>query len=211
MTLDEMRTEVATRLNEDITALKYWTLQDIDNALNAGYENISDASEWYEVLLALPLSSRRGYYDLRGFPITVLSVRHAYNMQTQRWMTPTSVRDLDKVYRQWEHVQGASDRYFIRGLNLLGVWPRSPQDSGQIRLGVTSFPPRLVNTYDVPGFDSDFHWGLVDYAVYELKSDDREKDVALGFYAKYLETEMKLKERVRTRQSLDKLHSLGQP
>jgi hypothetical protein len=204
-----MEVEVLTRLDEDPDNPKFWTIEDVDKAINRGYECISEATEWYETIVGIPLTARRLYYDLRGFKVQPLVIRHLYNLQTQRWLNPGSVRELDTHYRHWQHLVGSPEMFFIRGMHHLALWPMFTSDGERIRVSMTAIPPRLVRGPDTPGFDEDLHFALVNYALYRLRALRREPKTALNHYAEYLVDEKTLAERVKTRQDHDKLQYLG--
>ena len=212
MTLAEMRTEVFRRLNENSVSPDFWTQSDVDEALNDGLEEISDASEWYERHASIPILNQRPYYDLRTNlgDDTILSPGRALNVQTNRWLEPTYVRDLDyHTYRRWENITtGQTERMFLRGLWWLGFFPQNGSDSGFIRFWYTSLPPTLVNTYDEPGFPREFHLGLVEYALGDLLGQEGETKKAMKFWAAYQGYEAGLMAFADKRQSKDRLQAL---
>jgi hypothetical protein len=116
MNFSEMKTEVFRRLDESSSSPVFWTSADIEEALNEGYQEISDATEWYETYDIVSLLSGLTYYDLRFYlGDTFLSPRRAQNQTTERWLTPSHVRDLDfQTYTQWEIVSGEPTRIVMQ-------------------------------------------------------------------------------------------------
>lgn len=212
MTLAEMRTEVFRRLNESSSSGVPWTAADVDDAINDGYEEISDASEWYERSANVPLLHNQAYYDLRTNlgDDTMLSPGRCLNVQTNRWMIPTQVREMDNhTYRRWETIStGAPERIFQRGLWWLGTFPKSSVDSGVIRFFYTAIPPLLEHDWDEPTFPKEFHYGLVEYAIGDLFGQDGETKKALGWYAKYQQKEAGLTAFVQGRERVDRIYAL---
>ena len=197
MTLAQLRAQVRRRLHDpDAT---FFTDDDIDDALNAGYMELSDATEWFETWQTVDLVEDRPYYDLRTvLDRTVLSVGHAFNEQTNRWMTPTSIRDLD-TDRQWENHTGEPERITLRGLWWLGYWPRVQADSGTVRQHYTALPDALEDDDDEPGFPDAFHDGLVEFAVAELWPHAGSVEWALLAWTAYLGHEARLRAHVQQR------------
>ena len=59
---------------------------------------------------------------------------------------------------------------------------------------------------DEPGFHRTFHYGLVEYAVSDLLSQDNETDLALRVWKEYLLYENGLKDYVEGRASVPTVH-----
>src|ERR1044072_2039469 len=126
MTKAELRTDVFRRLAEaDPSRHVFWTVADVDTAIDETYAELADQTECYERAITIDLLSGRPYYDLRTVvPEAVLSIGPAYNETTNRWLIGSSVRDLDGADRRWERVTGTPQRTFLRGLHWLGLYPR---------------------------------------------------------------------------------------
>ena len=212
MTLAEMRTEVFRRLNESSVSPDFWSEADVDEALNDGLAEISDASEWFERHASIPALHQRPYYDLRTVlqDDTILAPGRCLNVQTNRWIEPTYVRDLDyHTYRRWESIAtGQMERMFLRGLWFLGFFPQASADSGYVRLWYKAIPPPLVNATDEPGFPREFHYGLVEYAVGDLLGQEGETKKALTKWAAYQQKEDGLTAYTDKRQAKDRINAL---
>lgn len=212
MTFAEQKTEVFRRLNESSSSPTYWTEEDVEDALNDGYAEMSDASEWYERNASINKLKNRTYYDLRtNLSDTFLAPRRCFNPQTNQWLAPISVRTLDfKTYRQWELNPGEPQKMFMRGLWWLGTYPKSGADSGTLELYYTAMPDAMIDDADEPTFPLEFHLGIVAYALYELKYQERETAAALRYFAEYLTLETGLKSYVERRTSLDRSRGMSQ-
>ena len=193
MTLAELRAEVFRRLNESSTSPTFWTATDIDAALNDGYAEISDAAEWYERTFTVDLLTDRLYYDLRTvWTEPILAVKKVFNVQTNRWMTPSRVADFDRRSLRWEAITGSPDSWVQRGFWWLGLWPISTADSGTVQVTASAIPPALVGDDDEPGFAQTLHLGLVKFALAELWGQDAEATKALAAWNDYLQYEAAL-------------------
>ena len=105
----------------------------------------------------------------------------------QRWQSFVSIRELDLLYRSWEQVFGDVGRVFTRGLYWLGIYPKQSTDGkSYVRFSWAGLPPDMVNTFDSPGFPEEFHQGVVYYALYDLKAQERETSRAMGYWKQYL-------------------------
>ncbi len=211
MTFAELQAEVFHRLDEDSADPAFWTEAEVQAAINEGYEEMSDASEWYERDHNLPLLSKRTYYDLRSAlgGETVLTFQHAYNQTTRRWLYPGELRELDyRTFNQWEEITGQPEQFFVRGLFWLGTFPKAAADSGTIQTYFTALPPALFVDGDTPGSPEEFHYGLVEYALGDLLSQDGETQKALLHFKEYLTYEAGLKGWVEGRIALDRISTL---
>ncbi len=211
MTFAELKTETFRRLDEDSSDPAFWTEDDVEDALNEGYEEMSDASEWHETNANLPLLSGRTYYDMRyAFGgDQILTLNHAMNATTRRWLSPVELRELDyRTYVQWEDITGEPQNFFVRGLFWLGLFPKQNSDSGTLKVYFTSIPPRLAYDYDKPGFPDEFHYGIVEYALGDLLSQEAETRKALEHFKEYAVHEAGLRGWVGGRISLDRITRL---
>ncbi len=201
MTFLDLKTEITRRLFE-VSARVFWTDGDIADAVQLGYAEISDETEWYEQWADLALLNDRPYYDL--FTIlgpSFLAVKPGFDRQTNRWILPSIVRQLDAHDRRWERVTGEPQRSFTRGLRWLGFYPRIQTEAGLIKQYYTALPPAFVNDTDTPGFPVTYHYGIVAFALTDLWSQDGETQLALAAWQQYLEFEQGLTAWVQGRAS----------
>lgn len=207
MTFGEMKTEAFRRLNENSSSPVFWEETDVEAALNEGYEELSDATEWYERHATIDLCSNKPYYDLRTvLTDTFLSPTRAFNNQTNRWLTPDIVRNLDlNTFRQWETITGEPERMFVRGLWWLGYFPKSSSDSGTIKQYYTAIPPPMSAAADEPGFPQEFHYGIVEYGLYDLLAQGGETKKALAHWLGYLGYQEGLQKYVKGRTGLERV------
>jgi hypothetical protein len=203
----EMKSEVYRRLNESSSSPIFWADSDIEQALNEGYEEMADATEWYERFATLDLLSGKTYFDLRSvLSDTILAPKRIRNNQTEKWLTPTDPRELDyHTFVQWEKNTGEPQMFFTRGLWWLGFYPKQNADSGSVRLYYSSIPPAMSADEDEPAFPEEFHYGPVAYAVYDLLCQDRETQKGLIWWKEYVLTEEAFRRYVIGRISLDRV------
>ena len=212
MLFSELQTEVFRRLDEDSSSPAFWSLADVKTAINEGYEEMSDASEWYERNANLTLLSKRTYYDLRTAlgSEQVLTLKHAYNQTTRRWLYPGELRELDyRTFHQWEDITGEPEQFFLRGLFWLGTFPKQTADLGSLKLYYTAIPLALSDDADEPGFPEEFQYGLVEYAIGDLLAQEAETQKALAHFDEYLNYEAGLTAWTEGRIALDRIPRLN--
>lgn len=198
MDFGELQTAVFGELNEDSTNPAFWTLADVKDAINQGYEEMSEISEWYDSTYTVSLVAGTRYYDLFA-PTTstsypqILEVVKVYDATVRRWLLPISTAILDRSNPVWEQATAASpEHWMVRGMFRFGVFPL-PTTSRDLTLYTKNIPqgtavdaPALVDDSDTPGFPSDFHSGIVSYAVYMLLCEDGEYRKAILQYNEFM-------------------------
>jgi amino acid transporter len=199
MNFAAMKSEVRRRLAEHGGPV-YWTDAEIGAALNAGYMEASDATEWHEGHVSIALTSNRIYYDLRScIGESFLAVRPSFDPQTNRWLIPSAVREMDARDRRWEMSTGEPQRFFTRGLWWLGLWPSIQTETGVWKQYYASLPDPLVDDDDQPGFPGPWHMIVVNFAMTELWAMDGETAFALAEWKLYLDGEGELQQWVDKR------------
>lgn len=209
MNFGEMKAEVYRRLRDPSTSTIFWTDADVAAALNDGYQEISDATEWYETYSIINLLSNQTYYDLRYvLSDTILAPKVAYNNTTSRWLDPCNIRDLDHSYRQWETVTSEPERMFLRGLWWLGFWPKAADDDilGSIKFHFSALPPALDDDTDEPEIPNEFQIALIEYALFDLLAQDRETNEALRHWSLYIGLEERFRRYVGGRLETDRVY-----
>lgn len=210
MKFSEMKTEVFRKLNESESSPAFWSEADVEEALNEGYAEMADATEFYERYCNIPMLSGRTYYNLKNIlPDTFLSPRRCWNTVTSRWLRPSDTREQDfHTYVQWELTFGQPQAYLMRGNWWLGVWPRPDADDRELRFYYSAIPPEMSDDDDEPDFPREFHPGVVDYALYDLTAQDKEPKKALALWASYLGHEKGLRQYANERIAYDRMSGL---
>lgn len=190
MTYAEIREEVRRRIQELAPESgTFWTDDEVDEAIHEAEDEFADACEWYERYQTVDILRDRPYYDLRTvIRFDFLVAGPTFNETTNRWLVPVSTRDLDRGDRRWEERQAEPEYVMMRGLWWLGLWPWKGVETGTIKQYYRALPRHMEETDDEPGFHRTFHYGIVEYAVADLLSQDGETDLAISvwkLYAKY--------------------------
>lgn len=205
MTWQEIQDEIASSLREPRSGQMsgiYFSEQDIQEAGNDGYMELSDECEWFEEQVGIALLKDRPYYDLFAIIGPVfLSIKPAFDELVTRWLLPSRVRGLDEADRRWEQTVGRPQRLFLRGLRWMGLWPRYETDDATTRIKTyyTRLPVPLCAPTDEPGFPEPFHMGIVYFALADLFAEDGETTLALENWTLYLEVEQGLRQWIQHR------------
>lgn len=153
-----------------------------------------------------------------GFAITaaspylsLLSPLRIWNNQTSHWLDITTVAVLDRERHRWGATGGAPDRWFIRGHNTIGFYPKplvSATDTLLIRH--SAIPQAMSGDNDVPeGIPRQFHEVLELGALCHLKGLEREPKAAVRYWKQYTEMREDLFNHTRGRISRDHISTYG--
>lgn len=206
MTRGEIKAEVVRRLRESATPT-FWSEADVDSSIDAGYEEISDASEWYERTQTIQLLPHRPYYDMRRIAASEFLVAGpAFNSTTSRWLIPSNVRDMDRSDNRWEGRISEPERIIVRGIWFVMYWPFKGTAVGSIKQYFAAIPPRMEDDEE-PGFHDACHYGLVEYALFDLFAQDAEADLAYTAWKEYIQYESALTAYVEGRASVPRVSS----
>lgn len=192
MTLAELRAEVFRRIEEESGSPVFWTADDVDLALNEGYAEFSDIVGFNNTTLSISQLEDRLYYDLRNYLAsgqTLLHVDAIWNATSSTWMSPYSLRDLDFLRAaDWDTASGQPFAYFVRGAWWLGLWPIPEADDATASLtALVSTIPATLTASDSPSIHEDYQYALVEYAHYDLLTQDKEPKKALSHFKRFLE------------------------
>jgi hypothetical protein len=198
------------------TSGNFWLDSDLLSAYNEALDELSEATEFYERYATIPRRKKNTLHDLRGIlPEEALRLTAIFDTNTNRWLVPTSVRELDlKLGRAWEDHTTSPLWWFMRGLFFLGVYPAAADDEGRLRAYFSAMHPHATEAnQDIfrPSLPSDYDVTLEDYALYTLFADARETAKALEYWSAYQEQEKKLKALVSGRIAADYVPMMGAP
>lgn len=197
VTLSQLRERVRERFEHSSTTR--WEDSDIDKSINEALEELSVATNFYEDSATIDFGDGRTYYDLRAIASEVpIKVTHISTADAE-WLCPSSVRELG--VQEWEKTEGEPDRWFVRGLFWLGLYPKPAADeSSGMTVYYSRVHPTLENDSDtlqqLPDSLADC---VVDYTLYDLYAQEGETEKALGLWQSYLEGEATLRNLVERR------------
>lgn len=204
MTLGELREEILRRLREASDGSEvFWRDTDVEYAINEAYMEISDATEWNEKWQIVDLLVDRPYYDARTLMRDeCLVLGPAFNLTTNRWLTMTTTWHLDLRDFWWESRMEEPEYVVTRGLWWVKYWPHRNSEDGRVKQYYIAVPDPLEDEDDEPGFHRNFHYGLVEYVLWDLFAQDGEYSLAYAAWKEYLTYEAKLSRYVEQRNAI---------
>lgn len=163
-----------------------WESDKFLSAANDGLDELSEATLFYERHVNIQLQGKQTYYDLRGYvPDDAVSINNVYYLEEGIWLNPWGYTHL--ITPRWEKEIGVPQKYVVRGLFWIGLYPRPTGDVGNVRVYYSGIAPHLKHSANILPTDlsDDFVPALEDYMLYDLTSKDGDTDKALGHFASY--------------------------
>lgn len=198
---------------------RFFTTQDCVDAYNDALDELSEATEVNESDVVVKRRKWAPYIDLRGFlPPDALRVTAVWNINTQKWLAPVTVRELDDtVGRQWEMKPDQSRWWWMRGIFFLGAYPVPGDDVSPLRVHYCSLLPHVkIDGGLASGLESrtegippDFGDPIEHYMMYTLLAQRKETQKSLSFYLRYKEHEAELSNIARNRMRRDRSPGMG--
>ncbi len=199
-----------TRTRYDHATTTRWSDAEVALSISEGLETLAEETGFYERYTTLPVDKDRTYYDIRGFtPEIPLRIKSIWSTSRNQWLAPIVPNDLQF---RWQDSRGEPEMFFTRGIYFIGLWPSGDSDatSGFLRVYFNAVPARWLHTQEVlSDLPKDYIPALIDYALYDLCSKDREPSKAIRHYKNYLRRENDLKNRLDRRGTAGDVHAMG--
>jgi hypothetical protein len=178
--------------------------QDVDNSIDEGYAEISDATEWFETYDTITKPEGIFVFDIRQCTTyEFLAPGPAFNPTTNRWLTYEVPRTFDISDRLWEKRLAEPEYIMVRGIWWIIYWPLNARPIKQYYTAI----PGVISALAEPGFPEQFHQGLVEYALFDLWAQDAETDLAWASWKEYLKYEEGLGEFVGNRAGVPRVNA----
>lgn len=215
-TPQEMINSVIVRLEDP--NYDFFSLDDLVLAYNNALDEVADATEINEQTAMVKRKKGAVYADLRGvLPLNALRVTAVWNPNTLRWLSPTTVEELDSYQgRKWETRKDESRWWFMRGLYFLGTYPVAADDVSPLRIHFSATFPHVSSSggivtglgsrVELPPDASDC---IENHMLYELYAQRKETQKSIWHYEQYLKNEKVLYDLAHNRMRRDKIPYLG--
>lgn len=215
-TAQEIITTVQSRLRADSS--EFWSDQDLVDAYNDALDEIADATEIREIWVPMKRKKWATYTDMRGvLPTVALRVTGIWNPIADKWLDPTTPRELDNsVGRGWEEIVDTARWWFMRGMWHLGVFPVAGDDLSPLRVYCSALFPHVsltgglstglgVRAEVLPAAET----AIENYMLSTMLSDRGETQKAISYWQDYQVGEKGLKEAHEFRMQRDRTPRMG--
>ena len=215
-TAAQIISRVRTRLEDPDS--RFFDQDDLILAYNDALDELSDATEVYESYAIVPRKKKALYTDLRGvLPDDALRVTAVWNLQSQKWMAPSTVTEMDDMHgRGWEQKYDWSRWWWMRGLYHLATFPIANSDTIPIRVHFSAMMPHVTADGLAHGIDrskpplpDDFTDAIENYMLYTLLVEKKEISKALQHWQEYKRHEDMLFEMSEHRMARDRTPRIG--
>jgi hypothetical protein len=212
------QTIARVKINLEDPDEKFFTVDDYVRAYNDALDEISEATEIYENNVYVKRRKWAVYTDLRGaLPPSALRITSVWNPNSQKWLDPITVRELDDtVGRHWETRSDQTRWWFMRGLWYLGAYPVAGDDCSPLKVYFSALMPHVAahgglvtGLSSSPDLPSDFHEAIENYMMYELLGERKEIDKSLEYYKRFQAQVPLLKDVGENRMRRDRTPKMG--
>ncbi len=177
------------------SSVNYWSDEDLLDAYNDAVDEIADATEFYESHVVVKRRKLSVYTDLRQIlPPSALRVTAVWDVVAQRWLQPTTTKELDEtVGRGWERNAGSnSGWWFMQGLWFLGAYPVSGDDVSPLKIYYASCPSHIEMAGGLmtgltvrPLIPEDMTGAIEEYMLSSLLADGRESTKSVEHWSEF--------------------------
>jgi len=197
----------------------YWSDDDLLDAYNDAVDEIADATEFYERHVVVKRRKWAVYTDLRQIlPTDALRVTAVWNIATQKWLAPTTTRELDEsVGRGWEKNSDINTRWwFMQGLWHLGAYPVAGDDTSPLKVYFAACPPHVMMTDSfntglqlTQPLPFDFNAAIENFMLSTLLADQRESTKAIERWNEFIQIISQLDDTSKQRMSRVRTPRMG--
>lgn len=201
------RTEQETRLRTYFENNDYYSSFDFLNSIQDGYDEVIAFSGCIVKAAVLPFVANLTYYDLLTLLPDYIGLISIYNTVTNRWMSPTSERKLDKIRPDWETCYGTPELFYPVNHRFLAIYRKPSAIYGNFYIYYIASAPTLDATDQIQ-IPADFINALEDYCITDLQEQAQEFSKALVRFESYQENLAQLQRWAKSSRQPDRLPNL---
>lgn len=197
---------------------RFFSTPDLVLAYNDALDELSEATEVNENVVTVKRRKWAAYTDLRGYlPPGALCVTAIWNINTQKWLTPTTTRELDETLgRQWENKPDESRWWWMRGIYFLGAYPVPGNDTSPLRVYYASLLPHVEQMGGLAtgltvaaNLPPDFAEAIEHYMMYTMLAQKKESQKSIEYWMRYQNAEAELYQLSHNRMRRDRGPVMG--
>jgi len=202
------RAEQELRLRNYFENNDYYSSFDFLNSIQDGYDEVIAFSGCIVKAAVLPFTANLTYYDLLTLLPDYIGLISIYNTVTNRWMSPTSERKMDKIRPDWETCYGTPELFYPVNHRFLALYRKpSVVGYGNFYIYYIASAPALAanDTIQIP---TDYVSALEDYCITDLQEQAQEFSKALMRFSSYQENLSQLQRWAKSSRQPDRLPNL---
>jgi hypothetical protein len=202
------RVDLQVRLQNHFQNTEYYDIQAMNDSIQDGMDEVAAFSGCIYASASLPFVENRTYYDMLTLLPDYIGVVAIYNAAINRWLIPTSEKQLDQDRIDWESAYGTPYYFNCKNHRYIAIYkkPANPGYGNMYVFYIASAP--LLNDGTSIPIPDDHMTALESYCIQDLWAQQQEFSKASTYtdtYARNLET---LRVYMRNRRNSDRVMSL---
>jgi len=167
MNRQEIRTRILESLNESASSPVFFSIAQIDEAINEGMEILAEEANAIKRTAFTALRPATTYYYTQGIATDMMAPYRIWLTHLDRRLVAISMADLDARRERWIRTSGDPEYWFSISWNLFGIYPAPASGGGVMRIDYLAWPRPMLDDSDEPEFLLADRDSLVLYGVYD--------------------------------------------
>jgi hypothetical protein len=202
------RLDMQVRLQNYLNNSIYYTVDDMNNSIQDGSDEISAFSGCIWASSVIPFTQFTTYYDLLTLLPNYIGIYAMYNATINRWMWPQSLKKFNQVRIDWDNAYGTP--YYFAPINhrYVAIYMKpSVANYGNMIVFYRAQGPQLADTTTIP-IPDEHMLVLESYSKMDLWEQAQEFSKAEAEFKNYTSVLDKLRILMRNQRNRDRMMSL---
>lgn len=182
MTRDEISKRIRNNLND--AGITYYSEEDVNDAIQDGYDEVAVYCECIEKNVELPFKNDTTFYDFSEMIPDYYRVTRIYSGVTSRWLDVNLERENLAYASDWLTANGSADSFIIKGPKYIGITNKQPQAVGSFKVWYKAQADILSNN-SVPKINMKFQILLEHYGTADMLEQNQEFSKSQLYWAQY--------------------------
>lgn len=164
MTRDQLTTKIQTKLGDNGI---FYQPADLNDSIQDGYSEVAALTGCIFKATSVSLVGNLSYYDFGSLIPDFLAVTAIFNPQIKRWMTPTSLKNLEDIRNDWELAIGTPFLFWPVNFRFVALYPKLTTSTGSLYIYYRAQADTLSSS-STPQIPDDLQIALEDYTVGDM-------------------------------------------
>lgn len=182
MTRDQIAVKIRQNLNDN--GVTYYSMTDINDSIQDGYEEIVIYCECIEKAVTLDFKSNTTYYDMWSLIPDYFRVIRIFSYATNRFLEANLELENSGYSLDWELTNGSFQDFIIKGPKYIGISSRSSNATGSFKIWYKAQANKLSGN-DIPKINAKFQMMLENYGTADLLEQNQEFSKASIYWSQY--------------------------
>jgi hypothetical protein len=205
------RADQVTRLRNYFENNIYFSTSDFTDSIQDGYDEIAAFTGVIMKGAVMPFVKDLTYYDMITIFPDFIGTFAIFNSVTKRWMSPTSMKKLDRHRIDWETAYGTPEFFSVCSHRYLALYRKPSADNyGNAYVFYIAAAPTLATDADLIQIPDDFTGVLDGYSITDLQEQQQEWNKAGGYLTEYIRDLEDLRNWAKSQRLPARMPTLGQ-